>query len=86
MDNSLLSVHKKLAMGIAANSGGKEGGGPAIKKFAKGGSVMSESKVTNLPARGGAYPQPKPMAGNAGKVATMKHGGSAVKKSAGRGR
>ena len=79
-----INLHKRLAMGegeSAATAKGKS----VIQKYKSGGSVMSESRVANLPARGSAPPPlPKPT----GKIATMKRGGSAkpVKKSAGRGR
>ena len=90
-----INLHKRLAMG-AGESAATAKGKSVIQKYKKGGSVMSESRVANLPARGSAPPPlPKPT----GKIATMKKGGSAkkmsglavtiaipVKKSAGRGR
>jgi len=79
-----INLHKRLAMG-AGESAATAKGKSVIQKYKSGGSVMSESRVANLPARGSAPPPlPKPT----GKIATMKRGGSAkpVKKSAGRGR
>lgn len=94
MSDEGINLHKRLAMG-ASESTAKASGKSVIQKYAKGGTVMSESKVANLPARGSAPPPlPKPT----GKIATMKKGGKAkmpgltiavaipVKKSAGRGR
>jgi hypothetical protein len=84
MDDEGISMHKRLAMG-AGDSVAMAKGKSVIQKYKSGGSVMSESRVANLPARGSAPPPlPKPT----GKIATMKMGGSAkpVKKSAGRGR
>ena len=78
-----INMHKRLAMGAGepvATAKGKS----VIQKYKSGGSVMPESRVANLPARGSAPPPlPKPT----GKIATLKRGGSAkpVKKSAGRG-
>ena len=79
-----INLHKRLAMG-AGESAATAKGKSVIQKYKDGGSVMPESRVANLPARGSAPPPlPKPT----GKIATMKRGGSAkpVKKSAGRGR
>ncbi len=79
-----INLHKRLAMG-AGESAATAKGKSVIQKYKTGGSVMPESRVANLPARGSAPPPlPKPT----GKIATMKRGGSAkpVKKSAGRGR
>ena len=94
MSDEGINLHKRLAMG-ASEGTAKAAGKSVIQKYAKGGSVMSESRVANLPARGSAPPPlPKPT----GKIATMKKGGKAkmpgltiavaipVKKSAGRGR
>lgn len=94
MSDEGINLHKRLAMG-ASESTAKAGGKSVIQKYAKGGTVMGESRVANLPARGSAPPPlPKPT----GKIATMKKGGKAkmpgltiavaipVKKSAGRGR
>ena len=90
-----INLHKRLAMG-AGESVAEAKGKSVIQKYKSGGSVMPESRVANLPARGSAPPPlPKPT----GKIATMKKGGSAkkmsgfavtiaipVKKSTGRGR
>ncbi len=66
-----INMHKKLAMG-EGESVAKAAGKGAMPKYAKGGAVMSESKVANLPARGSAPPPlPKPT----GKIATLKKGG-----------
>lgn len=94
MSDEGINLHKRLAMG-ASDETAKAAGKGAMPKFAKGGSVMSESRVANLPARGSAPPPlPKPT----GKIATMKKGGKAkgpglmiaialpTKKAAGRGR
>lgn len=94
MSDEGINLHKRLAMG-ASEGTAKAAGKSVIQKYAKGGAVMSESRVANLPARGSAPPPlPKPT----GKIATMKKGGKAkmpgltiavaipVKKSAGRGR
>jgi len=83
-----INLHKRLAMG-AGESAATAKGKSVIQKYKSGGSVMSESRVANLPARGSAPPPlARPAPGAAGKIATMKRGGSAkpVKKSAGRGR
>lgn len=90
-----INMHKRLAMG-ASEGVAKAGGKSVIQKYAKGGAVMPESRVANLPARGSA-PPPLPKPG--GKIATMKKGGMSkkgpgvmiavalpVKKSAGRSR
>ena len=90
-----INMHKRLAMGAGepvATAKGKS----VIQKYKSGGSVMPESRVANLPARGSA---PPPLPKHTGKIATMKKGGAAkkmsgfavtiaipVKKSAGRGR
>jgi len=94
MAEEAVNLHKRLAMG-ASEGTAKAAGKSVIQKYAKGGSVMPESRVANLPARGSAPPPlPKPT----GKIATMKKGGKAkmpgltiavaipVKKSAGRSR
>lgn len=84
MADERINLHKRLAMG-AGESAATAKGKSVIQKYKSGGSVMPESRVANLPARGSAPPPlPKPT----GKIATMKRGGSAkpVKKSAGRGR
>ena len=68
-----ISAHKKMAMGITEGNKLKTGG--IIRKFAKGGAVMPESKVANLPAKGAPL-KADFNAGNA-KIATMKKGGAA---------
>lgn len=81
MANEAINLHKRLAMG-ASEGAAKAGGKAVIQKYAKGGAVMPESRMANLPARGSAPPPlPKPT----GKIATMRSGGKAVKKSSGRG-
>jgi hypothetical protein len=90
-----ISQHKRMAMGeTVPMAKGKS----VIQKYAKGGAVMSESKVANLPARG-SKPAPVEKATGA-KIATFKNGGNVgkkgmgltiaiampMKKSAGRGR
>jgi hypothetical protein len=78
-----INMHKRLAMG-AGESTAMAKGKSVIQKYKSGGSVMPESRVANLPARGSAPPPlPKPT----GKIASLKRGGSAkpVRKSAGRG-
>ena len=67
-----ISAHKKMAMGITEGNVMKKGGG--IRKFAKGGAVMPESKAANLPARGAPL-KPNFNAGKV-KIATMKKGGA----------
>ena len=68
-----INLHKRLAMG-AGESAATAKGKSVIQKYKSGGSVMSESRVANLPARGSAPPPlPKPT----GKIATMKKGGKA---------
>ena len=48
-----INMHKRLAMG-ASEGVAKAGGKSVIQKYAKGGAVMPESRVANLPARGSA--------------------------------
>jgi hypothetical protein len=73
-----ISQHKKMAMGESVPMAK---GKSVIQKYANGGSVMSESKVANLPARG-SKPAPVEKATGA-KIATYKNGGSAMKKGMG---
>lgn len=74
-----INMHKKLAMG-EGESVAKASGKGAIPKYAKGGAVMSEKGVANLPARGSAPPPlPKPT----GKIATLKKGGAVPKRGMG---
>jgi hypothetical protein len=70
--------HKKLAMGESVPMAK---GKSVIQKYAKGGAVMSESKVANLPARG-SKPAPVEKATGA-KIATFKKGGNVGKKGMG---
>ena len=48
-----INLHKRLAMG-AGESAATAKGKSVIQKYKSGGSVMSESRVANLPARGSA--------------------------------
>jgi hypothetical protein len=68
-----ISQHKKMAMGESVPlASGKS----VMPKYAKGGAVMSESRVAKLPAKGSAPPPlARPAAGMAGKIATLKGGG-----------
>jgi hypothetical protein len=73
-----ISQHKRMAMGETVPlAKGKS----VIQKYAKGGSVMSESKVANLPARGSAPPPLEKSSGT--KIATYKKGGAVPKKGLG---
>ena len=72
-----INAHKKMAMGITEGNKMKKGG---VAKYAKGGAVMPEKGVAKLPARSSAAPAlPRPAAGMAGKIATLKKGGAAKK-------
>lgn len=86
-----ISQHKRMAMGESVPMAlGKS----VIQKYAKGGAVMPENNVANLPAKG----NPKaPNKATGAKIATMKRGGQAKmpgltiaiaipRKAAGRGR
>jgi hypothetical protein len=79
MADDYINMHKRLAMGQSgAETHLKKGG--KVAKYAKGGAVMSESKVANLPARSSAPPPlPKPT----GKIATLKKGGAVPKRGMG---
>jgi hypothetical protein len=73
-----ISQHKRMAMGeTVPMAKGKS----VIQKYANGGSVMSESKVANLPARGSAPPPIEKSSGT--KIATYKKGGNVAKKGMG---
>lgn len=73
-----ISQHKRMAMGESIPlAKGKS----VIPKYANGGSVMSESKVANLPARGSAPPPLTKATGE--KIATFKKGGNVGKKGIG---
>jgi hypothetical protein len=94
MAEEATNLHKRLAMGASGSIASASGKG-AIQKYAKGGSVMPEAGVANLPPKGDRKPE---SGGPFGKIATMKKGGKAkqigysiaiaipVKRSAGRGR
>jgi hypothetical protein len=70
-----VNMHKLLASGASPQV--EANGKSVIQKYAKGGAVMPEKGVTNLPARGGVL-QPKKATGE--KIATMKKGGAVPKK------
>jgi hypothetical protein len=73
-----ISQHKRMAMGESVPMAK---GKSVIQKYAKGGAVMAEGGVANLPAQGSA---PPPLAKSTGaKIATMKKGGMAAKKGIG---
>lgn len=73
-----ISQHKRMAMGeTVPMAKGKS----VIQKYAKGGAVMNESKVANLPARGSAPPPLEKATGT--KIATYKNGGNVGKKGMG---
>jgi hypothetical protein len=69
-----INMHKRIAMmGESEANHLKKGG--KVKKYAKGGAVMSEKGVANLPARSSAPPPlPKPVPH---AIATLKKGGKA---------
>ena len=74
-----VNMHKLLASGASPQVEAK--GKSVIQKYAKGGAVMAEGGVANLPAQGSA---PPPLAKSTGaKIATMKKGGMAAKKGMG---
>lgn len=73
-----ISQHKKMAMGESVPMAK---GKSVIQKYAKGGAVMNESKVANLPARGSAPPPFEKSSGT--KIATYKKGGAVPKKGVG---
>ena len=73
-----ISQHKRMAMGeTVPMAKGKS----VIQKYAKGGAVMSESGVANLPARRSAPPPLEKSSGT--KIATYKKGGAVPKKGMG---
>lgn len=72
-----ISQHKRMAMGESIPMAK---GKSVMPKYAKGGSVMSESKVATLPAKGERPKLARPAAGEAGKIATMRNGGKAMSK------
>jgi hypothetical protein len=66
-----ISQHKRMAMGQSVPLAS---GKAVIQKYAKGGAVMAEGGVANLPAKG----SPKaPTKATGEKIATMKRGGKA---------
>jgi hypothetical protein len=69
-----ISQHKRMAMGESVPMAK---GKSVIQKYAKGGAVMAEGGVANLPAKGGAL---QPMKATGEKIATLKKGGMPVKK------
>jgi hypothetical protein len=64
-----ISQHKRMAMGESVPLAK---GKAVIQKYAKGGAVMAEGGVANLPARGGAL---QPAKATGAKIATFKKGG-----------
>jgi hypothetical protein len=72
-----ISQHKRMAMGESVPLAS---GKAVIQKYAKGGAVMAEGGVANLPAKGGVL---EPTKSTGAKIATMKKGGMAGKKGIG---
>jgi hypothetical protein len=70
-----ISQHKRMAMGESVPMAK---GKSVIQKYAKGGAVMAEGGVANLPAKGSAPPPLEKASGT--KIATYKKGGMAAKK------
>lgn len=75
-----ISQHKRMAMGESVPMAK---GKSVMPKYAKGGAVMAESKVANLPAKGDRPPLERPAPGQAGKIATLKKGGAVPKRGMG---
>ena len=73
-----VSQHKRMAMGESVPMAK---GKSVMPKYAKGGAVMSESKVANLPPRGSKSAPVEKATG--AKIATFKKGGSPSKKGMG---
>jgi hypothetical protein len=69
-----ISQHKRMAMGESVPMAK---GKSVIQKYAKGGAVMAEGGVANLPAKGGVL---EPMKATGAKIASLKKGGMAPKK------
>ena len=69
-----ISQHKRMAMGESVPMAK---GKSVIQKYAKGGAVMAEGGVANLPAKGAPK---EPVKATGAKIATMKKGGMAAKK------
>jgi hypothetical protein len=72
-----VSQHKRMAMGESVPTAK---GKSVIQKYAKGGAVMAEGGVANLPAKGSPL---EPEKATGAKIATMKKGGMAGKKGMG---
>jgi hypothetical protein len=70
-----VNMHKLLASGASPQV--EAGGKSVIQKYAKGGAVMAEGGVANLPAKGGVL---EPMKATGAKIASLKKGGMAPKK------
>ena len=64
-----ISQHKRMAMGESVPMAK---GKSVIQKYAKGGAVMAEGGVANLPAKGGVL---EPMKATGAKIANFKKGG-----------
>jgi hypothetical protein len=64
-----ISQHKRMAMGESVPMAS---GKSVIQKYAKGGAVMAEGGVANLPAKGGVL---EPMKATGAKIANFKKGG-----------
>ena len=73
-----VNLHKQIAMGKAPKV--EVAGKSVMPKYAKGGAV----KVPGALDSSRKEPLPRPIPGNAGKIATLKKGG--VAKKSGRGR
>ena len=72
-----VNMHKRMAMGESVPMAK---GKSVIQKYAKGGAVMAEGGVANLPAKGGVL---APMKATGAKIATLKKGGAVPKKGMG---
>ena len=72
-----VNMHKRMAMGESVPMAK---GKSVIQKYAKGGAVMAEGGVANLPAKGGAL---RPAKATGAKIATFKKGGAVPKKGMG---
>ena len=72
-----VNMHKRMAMGESVPMAK---GKSVIQKYAKGGAVMAEGGVANLPAKGSPL---APEKATGAKIATMKKGGMAGKKGMG---
>lgn len=72
-----ISQHKKMAMGESVPMAK---GKSVIQKYAKGGAVMAEGGVADLPAKGSPL---APEKATGAKIATFKKGGMPSKKGMG---